>query len=78
MNQIKSLLNQIHPDFNYDNSDDFITDGLLDSIDLQELFALIEKHFNIELAGTDLAPQNFKNLESIAELLAAHNVNLED
>ena len=77
MNKIKNLLNQIHPEFDYDKSDDFISDGLIDSIDMQELFAMIEKEYNIELAGTDLAPQNFRSLETIAELLAAHDVKVE-
>ena len=43
MNKIRSVVHQIHPDFNYDKSDDFISDGLIDSIDMQELFALIER-----------------------------------
>lgn len=72
MKTIKDLLHQLHPDFNYDSSDDFISDGLIDSIDMQELFAMIEEEYGIELAGTDLAPQNFRSIETISELLAAH------
>ena len=78
MTKIKNLLQQLHPEFDYSKSEDFISDGLIDSIDMQELFAMIEKEYNIELAGTDLAPQNFKSMESIAELLAAHDVKVED
>ena len=78
MKTIKDLLQQLHPEFDFDKSEDFISDGLIDSIDIQELFAMIEKEYNIELAGTDLAPQNFKSIESITELLAAHDVKLED
>ena len=76
MKTIKDLLHQLHPEFDYENSDDFISDGLIDSIDMQELFALIEEEYNIELAGTDLAPQNFVSFESINELLAAHGVKI--
>ena len=68
------LLKKLHPDYNYESSDDFISDGLIDSIDIQELFAMIEDEYKIELAGTDLAPQNFRNLESIKELLISHGV----
>ena len=77
MKTIKDLLHQLHPDFNYDSSDDFISDGLIDSIDMQELFAMIEEEYGIELAGTDLAPQNFRNIETIRELLAAHGFEVE-
>ena len=78
MTKIKNILQQLHPEFDYNKSEDFISDGLIDSIDMQELFAMIEKEYNIELAGTDLAPQNFRSIESIAELLAAHEVKVED
>lgn len=77
MKTIKDLLHQLHPDFDYDKSDDFISDGLIDSIDMQELFALIEEEYNVELAGTDLAPQNFASIEAIRELLAAHGVEVQ-
>ena len=72
MKTINDLLLQLHPDFDYESSDDFISDGLIDSIDMQELFAMIEEEYGIELAGTDLAPQNFRSIETIKELLAAH------
>ena len=72
------LLQQLHPDFDYGKSEDFISDGLIDSVDLQELFAMIEKEYDIELVGTDLAPQNFKSIESITDLLAAHDVEMKD
>ena len=68
------LLKQLHPDFNYKASDDFIGDGLIDSIDIQELGAMIEEEYKIELAGTDLAPQNFVSIDSIFELLSDHGV----
>ena len=71
------LLHQLHPEFDYESSDDFISDGLIDSIDMQELFALMEEEYNVELAGTDLAPQNFVSVESIRELLSAHGVEVE-
>ena len=78
MDKIREMLKQLHPEHDYEASDDFISDNLIDSIDLQELFAMIEDEFDIELAGTDLTPQNFRNLDSIRELLADHDVELDD
>ena len=77
MKTVMDLLHQLHPEFDYESSDDFISDGLIDSIDMQELFALMEEEYNVELAGTDLAPQNFVSVESIRELLSAHGVEVE-
>ena len=77
MDKIVEMLNRLHPEYDYEASDDFVSDGLIDSIDLQELFAMLEDEFDIELAGTDLTPQNFRNLDSIRELLADHGVELD-
>ena len=74
MKTVAELLKQLHPDYDYDSSDDFISDGLIDSIDIQELFAKIEEEYDIELAGTDLAPQNFKSIESIRDMLISRGV----
>ena len=78
MKKIIDILNELHPEYNYKDSEDFISDGLLDSIDLQELFSMIEEEYEIELAGTDLAPQNFKNISMIRELLESRGVNVEE
>ena len=77
MKKIIDILNELHPDYNYRGSEDFISDGLLDSIDLQELFSMIEEEYNIELAGTDLAPQNFKNIEIIRDLLKSRGIEVD-
>ncbi len=77
MEKILAMLKRLHPEHDYEASDDFISDGLIDSIDLQELFAMLEEEFDVELAGTDLTPQNFRSLETIAELLADHGVVLD-
>ena len=77
MEKILDMLKRLHPERDYETSDDFISDGLIDSIDLQELFAMLEEEFDVELAGTDLTPQNFKNLDTIADLLADHGVVID-
>ena len=60
---IKDLLHQLHPDFDYDKSDDFISDGLIDSIDMQELFALIEEEYNVELAKATIHDVGFNEIQ---------------
>ena len=74
MKKIIEVLEQLNPDNDYTKSDDFISDGLIDSIDMQELFALLEEEYGVELAGTELAPQNFASIASIRELLESHGV----
>ena len=75
MKKIINLLQELNPDYDYERSDDFISDGLLDSIDLQELFAMLEEEYDVKLGGTEMAPQNFRNLETIRELLTDHGLD---
>ena len=74
MTKIIDILKKLNPENNYEASDDFISDGLIDSMDMQDLFALLEEEYHVELAGTDLIPQNFASIEAIRALLASHGV----
>lgn len=74
MTKIIDVLKKLNPENNYEASDDFISDGFIDSMDMQDLFALLEEEYDVELAGTDLIPQNFASIEAIRDLLASHGV----
>lgn len=74
MRKIEELLQELHPDYDYGASEDFQSDGLLDSFDLQRLVAAMEQEYDVRLAGTDLLPQNFTNVETIRELLRGYGV----
>ena len=78
MKKIIDILREVHPNENFEASDDFISDGLLVSFDLQDLFARLEEEYGIELAGTDLAPQNFQTIESIKDLLESRGVDVSN
>lgn len=75
MKKIIDILKELNPKNDYEKSDDFISDGLIDSMDMQDLFARFEEEYNIEFAGTDLTPQNFMNIASIKDLLERRGVN---
>ena len=69
MKSVIEILKEIRPEFDFTASDDFIADGMLDSFDVVTLVATLDKNFNISIQGTDIVPENFKNLETINALL---------
>ena len=75
MKKIIEILKEMNPENDYEKSDDFISDGLIDSVDMQDLFARLEEEYGIEFAGTDLTPQNFSSIESIRDLLNRRGVS---
>lgn len=66
---IKKILSDIRPEFNFDESEDFIEDGFLDSFDIVSLITMLEENFKITVDGLDIVPENFTNYEAITKLI---------
>ena len=67
--EILKMLEEIKPEFDFKDSDDFIMDGLLDSFDIISLISLLEEKYRITVDGLDIVPENFASLDSIAGLV---------
>jgi len=76
MDKIVSILSEIRPEFDFTVSDDFINDGLLDSFDMITLVTELDKTFLISIDGVDIIPENFRNIKTIADLLAKKGVSV--
>ncbi|MCO5723314.1 phosphopantetheine-binding protein [Robiginitalea marina] len=66
---ILSFLAEIRPECDFENSMNFIEEGLLDSFDIVSLVTSLDEEFKISIEGTDIIPENFANLDSIERLL---------
>lgn len=66
---ILEILKNLKDDTDFENSTDFIEDGLLDSFDLVNLVSELETAFDIEIKGSDIIPENFVSIEKIMELV---------
>ena len=69
MKTVAEILKDIRPEFDFATSNDFMADGMLDSFDMVTLVAALDKNFGISIQGTDIVPENFKNLQTIEALL---------
>jgi len=69
MKPLPDVLKEIRPEFDFTTSNDFISDGMLDSFDMVTLVAALDKNYGISIQGTDILPENFKNLQTIEALL---------
>lgn len=74
MKKIMAILKGVNKDADFTQSDDFISDGLLDSMDLSMLAIALEDEYGIKVANKELVPQNFANLEAIKDFLRGHGV----
>ena len=71
-----TILKTIRPELDFTASGDFIADGMLDSFDMITLVSALEKQYGISINGTDIVPENFKNLQTIEVLLRKSGVRL--
>ena len=69
MNRIINILKSIRPEADFENSTDFIQDGLLDSYDLVELSTALERSFGIVIDYLKVTEEYFSSVEGIARLI---------
>ena len=67
--KILGILNEIKPEQDFDGSDNYIEDGILDSFDIIELITMLEDEFDITIDGMDVLPESFSNVKQIEELV---------
>ena len=69
--KILLILQETRPESDFDQSENFIADGLLDSFDMIVLIGELEEQFEISVDGTQIVPENFVSLEAIESLVNA-------
>lgn len=67
--EILAMLVGLRPEFDFNESDDFVMDGFLDSFDIIELISMIEDKYDVEIDSMEILPENFSNLEVIQSLI---------
>ena len=64
---IYRILEEIKPEADFRNSDNFIDEMLLESMDIISLVEKLENKYGFQFDLMDLLPETFENVESIAE-----------
>ncbi len=74
MKTVLEVLNGIRPEFDFTSSEDFIADGMLDSYDVITLISELDQSYGISIAGTDILPENVRNIAAIKQLLHKYGI----
>jgi acyl carrier protein len=70
--KILNILSEIRPEFDFNDSSNFIEDGLLDSFDLMSLVSELDEQLGISIEGVEIIPENFENLDSVENIVLKH------
>lgn len=74
MKTVLEVLKDIRPEFDFTTSEDFIADGMLDSFDVVTLISELDLNYGISIAGTDILPENVRNIAAIKQLLGKYGI----
>ena len=74
MKTVLEVLSGIRPEFDFTTSEDFFADGMLDSFDVITLISELDQSYGISIAGTDILPENVRNIAAIKALLHKYGI----
>lgn len=69
MNLLLEILEDIHPDVDFENTTGLIDDGILDSFDIIRIVADVDEEFDVAIPPEEIVPENFNSAKALHELI---------
>ena len=69
MEELKTILEEIRPDVDFEEEKQLIDGGILDSIDIIGIVTEINTVFDVDINVQYLLPENFNSMEAIYSLI---------
>ena len=69
MEELLSILKNMHPEVDFDAEDDLIGEGILDSLDIVTLITEINNTFDVSIPAEEVIPENFNSAAALWALI---------
>ncbi len=69
MEELKTILEEIRPDVDFDIEKELIDGKVLDSFDIIAIVSELNQNYDLRINVNDLLPENFNSIEAIWELV---------
>ena len=69
MDELRSILQEIRQDIDFDKETKLIDDGILDSIDIIAIVTAVNDSFEVDINVQYLVPENFNSMKAIYQLI---------
>ena len=69
MEELKTILEEIRPDVDFDVEKELIDGKVLDSFDIIAIVSELNQNYDLRINVNDLLPENFNSMEAIWELV---------
>ncbi len=69
MDELLKILNELHPEVDFETCDTLIDDKILDSFDIVSLITEVSDAFDVRIPASEIIPENFNSAEAIWALI---------
>lgn len=69
MEELLEILSELHPEVDFETTEDLIDDGILDSLDLVTLITEINDRLDVSIPPEEIIPENFNSAKALFELI---------
>ena len=69
MEQLLEILNELHPEVDFENNEELIDDGILDSLDIVTIVTEIDDKFGVTIPAEEIIPENFNSANALMALI---------
>lgn len=69
MEELLSILNELHPEVDFETETGLIDSKILDSFDIVTIVAEIDAEFDVQIPAVELTPENFNSAKALYALV---------
>lgn len=69
MEKLLKILNELHSDVDFENTEDLVDEGILDSLDIVTLVTEIDAEFGVTIPAEEIIPENFNSAKALMALI---------
>ncbi|MBQ7918854.1 MAG: acyl carrier protein [Lachnospiraceae bacterium] len=69
MDELLEILQDLHPEVDYETCDTLIDDKILDSFDIVTIISEISENFDVVIPAEEIVPENFNSAQALYELI---------
>lgn len=69
MEALLDILNELHPEVDYDTCTTLIDDKILDSFDIVTIVAEVDAEYDVAIPAEELIPENFNSAANLYALI---------
>ena len=69
MEELLSILKELHEDVDFEAEENLVDDGILDSLDIVTLITEINDAFDISIPAEEIIPENFNSAAALWSLI---------